>query len=165
MKYPANVFSEKTEFFSRNVLKPVNKKKANISPLAILISAACSSFSVLQFLSQLRQHFFPFQNFRSKKTGLKHFSPVRYPLSNEELFFLPNAARADAGTQAEATTDFTFYNQSEDVIQRLMQGWKLSPTPSMLPEASHTNGCANSIARQKQQPKTRCPVPTLWWMI
>ena len=123
MKYPANVFSEKTEFFSRDVLKPANKKKQIFLLLPFSSQTLVLSSPFFNFFHNTYSIFFSVSKFRSrKKTGLKRFSPVMYLLSNEELFFLPNAARADAGTQAEATTDFTFYNQSEDVIQRLMQG-------------------------------------------
>ena len=62
---------------------------------------------------------------KDERTELPNISDERYPYAQRGIEIHgpnnPILVSGFAGTQAAATTDFTFYNQSEDIIQRLMQ--------------------------------------------
>jgi hypothetical protein len=62
---------------------------------------------------------------KEERTSLQNISDERYPFAQRGIEIHgpanPNLVSGFAGTQANATNDFTFYNQSETVIQKLKQ--------------------------------------------
>jgi len=62
---------------------------------------------------------------KEERTELPNISDERYPYAQRGIEIHgpnnPLLVSGFAGTQAEATNDFTFYNQSEGIIQRLLQ--------------------------------------------
>jgi hypothetical protein len=62
---------------------------------------------------------------KDERTALPNISDERYPYAKRGIQIHgpnnPNLVSGFAGTQAEATNDLTFFDQSETVIQRLRQ--------------------------------------------
>jgi len=97
---------------------PFNKINTTFSALQL----AAIEAAVVQILANLPEQF---NLTTEERTALPNISDARYPYAQRGIEIHgpnnPNLVSGFAGTQAEATNDFTFYNQSETVIQRLKQ--------------------------------------------
>ena len=97
---------------------PFNKINITFSPVQL----AAIDAAITSILANLPVQF---NLTKDERTELPNISDERYPYALRGIEIHgpnnPILVSGFAGTQADATTDFTFYNQSEDIIQRLMQ--------------------------------------------
>jgi len=97
---------------------PFSKINTTFTPAQI----AAIDAAIAQILANLPEQF---NLTKEERTQLPNISDERYPYAQRGIEIHgagnPILVSGFAGTQAEATNDFTFYNQSEEVIQKLMQ--------------------------------------------
>ena len=97
---------------------PFQKINTTFSPL----QSAAIDAAIAAILANLPAQF---NLTKEERTELPNISDERYPYAQRGIEIHgpnnPILVSGFAGTQAEATSDFTFYNQSENIIQRLLQ--------------------------------------------